>query len=253
MVFSLLKGVRWTHLLSAPSCVYHSVSQSRMPLRRSRSAAFALLTAALLGFAVQSQSGHAQASHPPVINTTPTWSLGAPVIASSDANGVPGALNVGNPLNNFPPGSPNCPSPPNQFPCPSVNFANPEPQLSLPIAEPMSIAGQFVADGAGNITSGSGFVFSQSLHTTDGMTYTVFDRSCNFTLTGTYSITSGTSTMTINPVGTCITPGLSATFNLLPGNAERRDGVEFGVMYLSSPIANPGGFSSFFNGSFFKQ
>ena len=85
------------------------------------------------------------------------------------------------------------------------------------------------------------------------MTYTVLDKSCNFTLTGTYSITSGISTLTVNPVGPCITPGLSATFNLLPGNAERRDGVEFGIMYLSSPIANSGTFSSFLNGSFFKQ
>jgi hypothetical protein len=165
---------------------------------------------------------------------------------------IPGTLNVANPLNNFPPGSPNCPSPPNQFPCPSVNLA-PGPQVTLPMVQPLSLAGNFVSDGAGNITSGSGFVFTQSLHTTDGANYTVFDRSCNFTLTGTYSITSASSTLTVNPVGPCITPGLSATFNLLPGNAERKDGVEFGVMYLSAPIANPGGFSTFLNGSFFKQ
>ena len=167
---------------------------------------------------------------------------------------VPGTLSQSVPLNVVPNGTPGaiCDSPTN--PCFQVDFASPQLRLTLPIAEPMSIAGQFVADGAGNITSGSGFVFSQSLHTTDGMTYTVFDRSCNFTtLTGTYSITSGASTMTLNPAGPCITPGLSATLTLLPGNAERRDGVEFGVMYLSAPIANPGGFSSFLNGSFFKQ
>jgi hypothetical protein len=166
---------------------------------------------------------------------------------------VPGTLNQGVPINVVPNGTFGaiCDSPTN--PCFQVDFANPTPQLSLPIVTPQSIAGHFVADGAGNITSGSGFVFSQSLQTTDGVTYTVRDRSCNFTLTGTYSITGGTNTLTVNPVGPCITPGLSATFNLLPGNAERRDGVEFGVMYLSSPIANPGSFSTFLNGSFFKQ
>ncbi|HEY6305542.1 MAG TPA: hypothetical protein VI488_03665 [Candidatus Angelobacter sp.] len=172
---------------------------------------------------------------------------------------VPGTLNQGNPVTLCTPGSLGCitTDPPESANTSGtgyiLNFVSPGPTLTLPIVEPMSIAGQFVSDGAGNITSGSGFVFSQSLHTTDGANYTVFDRSCNFTLTGTYSITGGTSTMTINPVGTCITPGLSATFNLLPGNAERKDGVEFGVMYLSAPIANHGGFSSFFNGSFFKQ
>jgi hypothetical protein len=165
---------------------------------------------------------------------------------------VPGTLNQGVPLNVVPNGTPGAFCAPN-IPCFEVNFANPAPQLSFPIAEPMSIAGQFVADGAGNITSGSGFVFSQTLHTTDGMTYTVVDKSCNFALTGTYSIASGTSTLTVNPVGPCITPGLSATFNLLPGNAERRDGVEFGVMHLNAPIANSGTFSTFLNGSFFKQ
>jgi hypothetical protein len=166
---------------------------------------------------------------------------------------VPGTLSQSVPLNVVPNGTFGaiCDSPTN--PCFQVDFANPAPQLNLPIATPLSLAGHFVADGAGNITSGSGFVFSQSLHTTDGANYTVFDRSCNFTLTGTYSITGGTSTLTVNPVGPCITPGLSATFNLLPGNAERKDGVEFGVIYLSSPIANSGTFSSFLNGSFFKQ
>jgi len=166
---------------------------------------------------------------------------------------VPGTLNQGVPLNVVPNGTLGafCDSPTN--PCFQVNFVSPGPQLTFPIASPLSLAGNFVADGAGNITSGSGFVFSQSLQTTDGMNYTVLDKSCNFTLTGTYSITGATSTMTLNPVGPCIPAGLTATFNLLPGNAERRDGVEFGVMHLSSPIVNSGTFSSFLNGSFFKQ
>lgn len=168
--------------------------------------------------------------------------------------GVPGTLNQAVPLNVVPSGTMGAicdqPAP---APCLLVNFANPQPQLTLPIMEPQSIAGQFVADGAGNITSGSGFVFSQGLNTTDGQTYTVVDRSCNFTLTGSYSIKGGTGTMTINPVGTCIPPGLSVTLNLLPGSAGRTAGIEFGVVYLSAPIANPGAFSTFLNGSFFKQ
>ncbi len=166
---------------------------------------------------------------------------------------VPGTLSQSVPLNVVPNGTFGaiCDSPTN--PCFQVDFANPTPQLNLPIATPQSIAGHFVADGAGNITSGSGFLFSQGLQTTDGMTYTVHDRSCNFTLTGTYSITGAASTLTVNPVGPCIPPGTSATFNLLTGNVERKDGVEFGVMYLSPPIANPGTFSTFLNGSFFKQ
>lgn len=168
--------------------------------------------------------------------------------------GVPGTLNQSVPLNVVPSGTPGaiCDQPP-PAPCFLVNFANPQPQLTLPIMEPQSIAGQFVADGAGNITSGSGFVFSQGLNTIDGQTYTVVDRSCNFTLTGNYSIQSETSTMTINPVGPCIPPGLSATLNLLPGSAGRTAGIEFGVAYLSAPIPNPGAFSTFLNGNFFKQ
>lgn len=165
---------------------------------------------------------------------------------------IPGTVNVADPFTSTPPGSPTCPSPPNQFPCDQVNLVGPT-QISIPTAPQQSIAGQFVADGAGNITSGSGFVFKQSLQTTDGMHYTVVDKSCNFTLTGTYSITSGTSTLTVNPVGSCITPGLSAVLTVLPGNVERKNGVEFGVMYLTAPIANAGTFSSFLNGSFFKQ
>src|SRR5215472_14924893 len=172
---------------------------------------------------------------------------------------VPGTLSQGNPVTLCTPGSLGCitTDPPESANTSGtgyiLNFVSPGPTLTLPIVQPLSLAGNFVADGAGNITSGSGFAFSQRLQTTDGMTYTVLDKSCNFTLTGTYSITSGTSTLTVNPVGPCITPGLTATFNLLPGNAERKDGVEFGVMYLSAPIANAGSFSTFLNGSFFKQ
>lgn len=166
---------------------------------------------------------------------------------------IPGTLNQGVPLNVVPNGTPGaiCDSPIN--PCFQVDFANPAPQLTLPIAQPLSLAGSFVADGAGVITSGSGFAFNQTLQTVDGMNYAVLDRSCSFTLTGTYSITSTGNTMTINPAGPCIPSGLSATFTLLPGNAERKDGVEFGVMYLNPPLANPGSFSTFLNGSFFKQ
>jgi len=172
---------------------------------------------------------------------------------------VPGTLNQGNPVTLCTPGSLGCitTDPPESANTSGtgyiLNFVSPGPTLTFPIVEPRSLAGTFVSDGAGNITSGSGFVFSQGLQTTDGSNYTVVDKSCNFTVTGTYSITSATSTMTLNPVGPCIPPGLTATFNLLPGNAERRDGVEFGVMHLSSPIVNSGTFSSFLNGSFFKQ
>lgn len=172
---------------------------------------------------------------------------------------VPGTLNQGHPVTLCTPGSLGCittdaPESTNTSGIGYIlNFVSPGPTLTLPIVQPLSLAGNFVADGAGNITSGSGFAFSQSVNSTEGMTYTVVDKSCNFTLTGTYSLTGGTNTMTLNPVGPCVIPGLTATFNLLPGNAERKDGVEFGVMYLNAPIANGGGFSSFLNGSFFKQ
>ncbi len=163
---------------------------------------------------------------------------------------VPGTLKISNPLNNFPPGTPNCP-PPARFPCPSVNFANPGPKFSFPIMLPSSVAGQFMADGDGNIPSGSGFVFSQEFKTTDGANYTVEDKSCNFTLTGSFSVLSdGTGTLTITPVGPCISPQIEATgvsFNLLVG-ARGDSGVAF-----SAPVPDTGGFATFFAGNFTKQ
>ena len=163
---------------------------------------------------------------------------------------VPGTLDQGTPLSVVPNGTLGavCDEAP-PTPCFQVNFASPTPKLVLPILQPMSVAGTFVADGAGNITSGSALVFDQSLNSTDGQNYTLSDNTCNVTLSGTYSFPPGT--MTLNPVpvpGSTCTPPPSITFTLLPGN-----GIQFGVMYLSAPVANPGAFSSFLNGSFFKQ
>src|SRR5215472_2918439 len=92
MTLSLLKRVKWTHLLSARGCACHGASQSRIPPRSGRRVALTVVPVAVLfGLAVSSESGNAQgSSHPPVINTSSAWSLGAPALASSDANGVPG-------------------------------------------------------------------------------------------------------------------------------------------------------------------
>ncbi len=51
-----------------------------------------LAVCALLGLTIQCQPGMAQSStsHPPVISTSPQWTLGAPILASSDVNGVLG-------------------------------------------------------------------------------------------------------------------------------------------------------------------
>jgi hypothetical protein len=134
--------------------------------------------------------------------------------------------------------------------CYSININN--TILTLPILRPQLIAGQFVADGAGNIASGSGYRFDEGVTSNDGQNYAVQNHSCNFTLTGNYSVlSSGAGTLTINPIGPCINIS-SATFNLLVGGS-KREGVESGVMSLDSPKLNPGGFSTFFVGSFAKQ
>ena len=125
--------------------------------------------------------------------------------------------------------------------------------LTLPTLRPLSIAGQFVADGAGNITSGSGFAFRQHLSSTPGTTnFSVVDDSCNFNLTGTYSISSsGTGSMTLNPTGCPNTHG--AILTLLVGAPDnKRSASESGIAY-SAVEPNPGSFSTFLNGTFVLQ
>ena len=126
--------------------------------------------------------------------------------------------------------------------------------LTLPTLRPLSLAGQFVADGAGNITSGSGFAFRQHLTSTPGTAnFSVVDESCNFNLTGTYSISaSGTGSMTLNPNG-CPNAAHPATLTLLVGTSDnKRSASESGIAY-SAVEPNPGSFATFLNGTFVLQ
>lgn len=80
--------------------------------------------------------------------------------------------------------------------------------------------------------------------------YVIQGQSCNFTLTGTYSVNSdGTGTMNLIPNGSCITAP-SITFNLLL--ARKGDG---GVFFITPIPSQPQGltYSSFTTGSFTKQ
>jgi hypothetical protein len=126
--------------------------------------------------------------------------------------------------------------------------------FSFPAMKPMSVVGRFSADGAGNISSGSVIVFDQGFNTTDGENYTVVDRTCNTTISGSYSIlTSGAGTLTINASG-CGGGGGSLTFNLLLGGSDKVKGAaESGVAYMTPTTPNVGGFSSYLAGTFTKQ
>jgi len=132
----------------------------------------------------------------------------------------------------------------------------------FPALQPLSIRGTFIADGAGNITGGSGFLSSEKFipqgaignseaGVNPGGTYTVQDDSCNFTLTGTDSINSdGSGTITLRPVGSCIPAQVSAgaSFNILLGR--KGDG---GIMNMTFSPGPPTAFSTFLSGSFIKQ
>jgi hypothetical protein len=201
---------------------------------------------------------------------------------------------------------------------------------SLPVTLPSAGAASFVADGNGNITSGNGFFFRQSVNfvvfpnitilsaqpagpssvqynygfnggpivspfsvgmavtiggfPTAGLNGTfvvtasdlnsfvvnnpnppqviegaagvnisgwvIQDHSCNFTLTGSYSVNpDGTGTMNLTPTGSCITAS-NVTFNLLLA----KKGVG-GVFYTTPSPSQPPGitFGSFATGSFTKQ
>lgn len=97
-----------------------------------------------------------------------------------------------------------------------VRFPAGQYTVGFPALQPLSITGTFTADGASNITGGSGFFSSQkyvpqgAIDPNSGFrvggTYRVEDNSCNFTLTGTYSINpDGSGTITLQPVGLCVT------------------------------------------------
>jgi hypothetical protein len=230
------------------------------------------------------------------------------------------------------------------IPPPSLSANVVQIPFSLPVITPTGGAGSFVADGSGNITSGAGFNFHESVHFVgppmniniigaegDGSVATYFispfqngqfslsqlkvgmvitvsglftpgfdgtftitgvseptattsafltvnnttlgneipsplgravstgylirNQSCNFTLTGTYTVNSdGTGTMNLFPTGPCITlpppPNGGITFNLLL--ARKGHG---GVFHTTPMPSQPAGitYSSFFTGSFDKQ
>ena len=53
--------------------------------------------------------------------------------------------------------------------------------------------------------------------------------------------------MTLSPVGPCVRPGLTASFNLLLGDIVTRRGTTFvasAILSQSAPVTNPGSFST---------
>lgn len=145
-----------------------------------------------------------------------------------------------------------------------VRFPPAQYTVGFPVLQPLSITGTFTADGAGNITGGGGFFFSQkyvpqgaidpSTGFRFGGTYQVEDASCSFTLTGTYSINpDGSGTITLQPVGPCVAAQVSAgaTFNILLGR-KGNAGI-MNMVFSIPPAAPPTTFSTFMSGSFIKQ
>ncbi len=140
------------------------------------------------------------------------------------------------------------------LPVPVASPPAPQPveAATFPITTPQGGVGEIQADGAGNITAGSGTFFSQHvMETVDGSgfpTFTVVDNSCDITVAGTYSINAdGSGTMTLTPSGSCISPGGTITFNL---RIAARGSI--GVFASSTPNSG-GGFATIVTGGFAKK
>jgi hypothetical protein len=123
---------------------------------------------------------------------------------------------------------------------------------NFPTLTPHGGVGEIQTDGAGNITAGSGTMFSQSVMETQvpgsPPTFSVVDSSCDITVAGTYSINpDGSGTMTLAPSGSCISPGQTATFNL------RIAGKGSVGVFVSIQPNSGGGFATIVSGSFAKK
>ncbi len=119
--------------------------------------------------------------------------------------------------------------------------------VSIPVTVPDNGIGEIQADGAGNITSGSAFGFSQFLTQSGGQppVFTVLDNPCNSTITGTYSINpNGSGTITLASSGSCGNDTLMANLRITGRGNE-------GVFITVKP--NPGTFSEVVSGNFAKK
>lgn len=143
-------------------------------------------------------------------------------------------------------------SSPISIPVPVADPSFPVQPANFPIPTPQGGIGEIQADGAGNITAGSGTTFSQGLTETQAPglppSFSVVDKSCDTTFVGTYSINpDGSGTMTLTPSGSCHSPGKTFTFNLtLAGKGS------VGVFFIVTPNSG-GGFADILSGGFAKK
>lgn len=123
-------------------------------------------------------------------------------------------------------------------------FLNSE-QVNIPAATPLAGIGEILADGNGNIVSGTGTIINQELN----QPFIVVEHSCDMTFTGSYSVNAdGTGTMTLIPNGPCdLSGGAPINFRLrLAGKGNE------GVFISESP-GEPGDFSTIMSGSFARK